>query len=85
MDPSENQDFSSGGALAGALPGYEPREAQAELARAVAAAFDQGGALLAEAGTGVGKSLAYLMRGLRRAIKGDNSLLISTATLTLHA
>jgi ATP-dependent DNA helicase DinG len=85
MANPESHDFGPEGPLAALLPGYEPREAQAELARAVAAAFDEGGLLLAEAGTGIGKSLAYLMPGLRRALKGEQALLVSTATLTLQA
>ena len=43
--------------------GYEPRAEQAELAQAVADALETGEHLLAEAGTGTGKSLAYLDPG----------------------
>ena len=56
--------FGAGGALAEALPGYEPRPEQAELAQAVADALEAGEHLLAEAGTGTGKSLAYLVPAL---------------------
>ena len=52
--------FHSSGALARAIPEFEPRPGQVEMATAVARAFDRGGVLLAEAGTGTGKTLAYL-------------------------
>jgi ATP-dependent DNA helicase DinG len=78
------KDFAEGGLLSSTLPGFEPRAAQASMAEAVADIFDQGGSLLVEAGTGVGKSLAYLMPGLRRAFESSSSLLISTATLNLQ-
>lgn len=80
-----DNDFSAGGALSRVLAGYEPREAQAELSRAVSRTFSEGGVLIAEAGTGVGKSLAYLLPGLRQALDGEQSFLVSTATLTLQS
>ena len=45
-----------GGLLAGRWPGYEERHAQVEMARDVARVLERGGALMAEAPTGVGKS-----------------------------
>ena len=83
MDESK-EDFAAGGRLAKSLPDFEPRAAQEAMAEAVAGIFDQGGSLLVEAGTGVGKSLAYLMPGLRRAFESGQTLLISTATLNLQ-
>ncbi len=53
--------FAPGGALSIALDGFEARPAQLEMAAAVADVFDDGGILLAEAGTGTGKTLAYLV------------------------
>ena len=53
--------FAPGGALAAAIPDFEPREGQIEMARAVERVFADGGVLLAEAGTGTGKTLAYLV------------------------
>ena len=53
--------FAPGGALAISLDGFEARPAQLEMAAAVADIFDGGGILLAEAGTGTGKTLAYLV------------------------
>ena len=56
--------FGPDGALADCLPAFEPRAEQAELAAAVAEALARREHLLAEAGTGTGKSLAYLIPAL---------------------
>src|SRR4051794_5854062 len=56
--------FAPGGALSRALPGFEPRTEQAALAAAVELALSAGDHLVAEAGTGTGKSLAYLIPAL---------------------
>jgi ATP-dependent DNA helicase DinG len=53
--------LSEGGALARAVPQFRPREAQLELTEAVADAFKRRDVLLAEAGTGTGKTYAYLV------------------------
>jgi len=73
--------FSSQGPLARLLPGYQPRPAQVEMARAVAEALGRGGVLLAEAGTGTGKTLAYLAP----AVLSGKRVVVSTATKTLQA
>lgn len=52
--------FSPGGGLA-ERPGYEYREAQVQMVRAVAQSLERGGRLAVEAGTGVGKTLGYLV------------------------
>jgi ATP-dependent DNA helicase DinG len=72
--------FADDGPLARSLPGYEPREGQRRMAEAVAAAIDGGGTLLAEAGTGTGKTLAYLIP----AILSRHRLLVSTGTKNLQ-
>ena len=72
--------FAPGGALARAMPGFEPRAGQLEMASAVAHVFDEGGVLLAEAGTGTGKTLAYLVP----AILSRERVLISTGTKNLQ-
>ncbi|MET0938464.1 MAG: ATP-dependent DNA helicase, partial [Gaiellaceae bacterium] len=72
--------FGAGGALAEALPGYEPRLEQAELAQAVAEALEAGVHLLAEAGTGTGKSLAYLVP----ALSSGRRVVVATATKALQ-
>jgi ATP-dependent DNA helicase DinG len=72
--------FGSGGALAGVLPGYEPRAEQAALAQAVERALERGEHLLAEAGTGTGKSLAYLIP----ALASGQRVVVATATKALQ-
>ena len=72
--------FGVGGALSRVLPDYEPRGGQAEMASRVADVFANGGVLLAEAGTGTGKTLAYLVP----AILSRQRVLISTGTKNLQ-
>ena len=72
--------FAPGGPIAAALPGFEAREGQLQMAAAVASAFEDGGVLLAEAGTGTGKTLAYLVP----AILSRRRVLISTGTKNLQ-
>ncbi len=74
------QAFGSDGALAAADPGYTEREVQQRFAQAVAAAIDDSEALVAEAGTGVGKTFAYLVPLL---LSGKRAL-VSTATKSLQ-
>ncbi|MGH9409730.1 MAG: ATP-dependent DNA helicase, partial [Vicinamibacterales bacterium] len=62
------------------LPGFEAREAQRQMAAAVADVFADGGTLLAEAGTGTGKTLAYLVP----AILSRHRVLVSTGTKNLQ-
>jgi ATP-dependent DNA helicase DinG len=68
------------GMLASRLPDFEPRAGQLEMAAAAARAFEDGGVLLAEAGTGTGKTLAYLVP----AILSRKRVLISTGTKNLQ-
>ena len=68
--------FAPGGALDATLRGFEPRPEQAALAEAVAAALVDREHLLAEAGTGTGKSLAYLVPAL------DSRKRVGVATAT---
>jgi len=75
--------FSPEGPLARGLAGYEDRPQQRALAAAIEGAFHAGGALLAEAGTGVGKSLAYLVPAVGRALDGER-VVVSTHTLPLQ-
>jgi ATP-dependent DNA helicase DinG len=72
--------FAPGGSLSVALDGFEARPAQVEMAAAVADVFADGGVLLAEAGTGTGKTLAYLVP----AILSRERVLISTGTKNLQ-
>jgi ATP-dependent DNA helicase DinG len=72
--------FACDGPLARAMPDFEPRAGQVEMAAAVAQVFERGGVLLAEAGTGTGKTLAYLVP----AILSRERVLISTGTKNLQ-
>ena len=72
--------FSEDGPLARVLGGYEPRDGQRRMAEAVASVIDTGGTLLAEAGTGTGKTLAYLVP----TILSGNRVLVSTGTKNLQ-
>jgi ATP-dependent DNA helicase DinG len=77
--------FSNTGPLVQALPGYEPRPAQLAMAESVEECIKTGGVLVVEAGTGTGKSLAYLMPALEACDKNGSRLLISTHTLNLQS
>jgi ATP-dependent DNA helicase DinG len=72
--------FSDTGPLATALPGFEPRHGQRQMASSVAGVIERGGTLLAEAGTGTGKTLAYLIP----AILSRRRVLVSTGTKNLQ-
>src|SRR5436190_15754494 len=68
------------GPLARHVEGYEPREGQRAMAAAVADVIENGGTLIAEAGTGTGKTLAYLIP----AILSGRRVLVSTGTKNLQ-
>ncbi len=72
--------FSAAGPLARALPGYRPRRAQALMAARVAAAIEARRPLIVEAGTGTGKTFAYLVP----ALLSGRRVLVSTGTRTLQ-
>jgi ATP-dependent DNA helicase DinG len=72
------------GPLAQALPGYEHREPQVEMLAAVGNAFNNGDHLLIEAGTGTGKSLAYLLPAIAWSIQNRSRVVISTNTINLQ-
>jgi len=75
--------FAETGWLTSAL-GLEHRPQQEKMARAVAAAVAADEALLFEAGTGVGKSLAYLLPGIIHAVDQSRQLIVSTHTISLQ-
>jgi ATP-dependent DNA helicase DinG len=76
--------LEEGGKLSSLISGYEPRKSQIKLIRDITSAFNQGGVLAAEAGTGVGKSFAYLVPAFAWAIKNEERVVISTATINLQ-
>ena len=72
--------FADDGPLARTIDQFEPRSSQRRMAQAVARALAGGGTLLAEAGTGTGKTLAYLVP----AILSGQRVLVSTGTKNLQ-
>ncbi len=74
--------FESRGALPELVEGYEPRPGQVDMAVAVAEAQNRGRLLVVEAGTGTGKSLAYLLPATLRAL--GNGERVAVATRTRH-
>jgi ATP-dependent DNA helicase DinG len=64
--------------------GFEPRPQQAEMADKVAEALEQGTHLVIEAGTGVGKSLAYLVPTVLAALESNIQIVVSTYTISLQ-
>ena len=74
------QFFSSDGPLSKVIANYQPRSAQLEMAEAIAGAIEQKQHLIAEAGTGTGKTFAYLVP----AILSGKKAIISTGTKNLQ-
>jgi ATP-dependent DNA helicase DinG len=72
--------FAREGALGRALPGFEARPGQLQMSRLIERGFLEGTHTIVEAGTGVGKSLAYLVPALRSGKK----VVVSTATIALQ-
>jgi ATP-dependent DNA helicase DinG len=72
--------FAEGGPLQQAIPDYHARPQQLDLARAILEAIEQSGTLSAEAGTGTGKTVAYLVP----ALLAGGKVMISTGTKTLQ-
>ncbi|MCD4828176.1 MAG: DEAD/DEAH box helicase [Candidatus Cloacimonetes bacterium] len=76
--------FGDGGLFAGHFEGYEYRQGQVEMASAVEQALHTGECLLVEAGTGVGKSLAYLVPAIQFAERTQTRVVVSTNTKNLQ-
>ena len=76
--------FGPGGSVASAMPGFEHRPQQVEMAARVRQTFAAGRMALIEAGTGTGKSLAYLYPGLLHARLAGGPLIVSTNTINLQ-
>jgi ATP-dependent DNA helicase DinG len=76
--------LEEGGAIAARLPVYETRQSQLDLMQLIIKAFNEDAIAAAEAGTGVGKSFAYLLPALRYAEENEERIVISTATITLQ-
>ena len=76
--------LAAGGRVAKRLPNYQVRPQQLEMARAVADAFAAEEHLLVEAGTGIGKSFAYLIPAIDRAVHHGARVVVSTHTIALQ-
>ena len=76
--------FGPEGLIARAHPDYEYRPGQIEMARAVMRAFEDKRHLIVEAGTGTGKTLAYLVPAVAAALGGNGRVIISTGTKNLQ-
>jgi ATP-dependent DNA helicase DinG len=72
--------FAPGGLLSRSVEAFQPRPGQTEMATAVARIIEDGGVLVVEAGTGIGKTFAYLVP----ALLSGTRVLLSTATKTLQ-
>jgi ATP-dependent DNA helicase DinG len=80
LDDPVRDAFAQGGVLSRAADHFRPRAGQTDMALAVARTIAEGGALVVEAGTGVGKTFSYLVPAL---LSGER-VLLSTATKTLQ-
>lgn len=76
--------LAAGGLMARSFPGYEYRPQQVAMLRTVAEAFNAGGHWLVEAGTGTGKSMAYLLPAIHYAVANGRRVVISTNTINLQ-
>jgi ATP-dependent DNA helicase DinG len=76
--------LAPGGRLEATHPGYEDRPGQRAMARAVGTRFNEGGVALLEAGTGTGKSMAYLLPAVRWALLNRERTVVSTNTINLQ-
>ncbi len=72
--------FAPGGPIARALPGFEARSGQVQMAQSIERGILEGMHTIVEAGTGVGKSLAYLVP----AVRSGKKIVLSTGTIALQ-
>jgi len=84
VDPDEARRLIASGAARAALETFEDRPEQLQMAHAVATAIAEGQHLLVEAGTGVGKSLAYLVPSALHAARNNARTVVSTNTINLQ-
>ncbi len=76
--------LASDGSIARRLEGFEVRPQQTEMAEAVERTLNVRGRLLVEAGTGVGKSFAYLIPAIKRIVQDKERVVIATNTINLQ-
>jgi ATP-dependent DNA helicase DinG len=82
--PDIQEVLAPGGVVSQFLTGFEERPQQVQMARAIQQALVGGRHLVVEAGTGVGKSFAYLVPAIELVCQGAGRVLISTFTITLQ-
>ena len=85
LDPESTAAHLEKGGTLGSMAGYEERPGQLDMLRAIVRAFNSREHLMIEAGTGVGKSLAYLIPSVHWAWTNDTPVVISTATRNLQS
>ena len=76
--------LAPGGPMEQWHPAYEDRPSQRDMTRSIVRAYNEGGIVLAEAGTGTGKSVAYLLPAIQWAIANGERTVISTNTINLQ-
>lgn len=76
--------ISAAGSIARKLKGFEPRPEQQHMLETIAAAFNESRLALIEAGTGTGKSLAYLLPAIYWAVRNRQRVVVSTNTINLQ-
>ncbi len=85
LDPEEvDAVLAPGGPLSARHPGFEDRPGQRTMAHRVVERYNQGGVLVVEAGTGTGKSLAYLVPAALWALRNGERTVVSTNTINLQ-
>src|SRR5580693_6039581 len=82
--PNLHDFFAPGGMLSQSSLAFEHRRGQYEMARSIEKAFQEKRHLIVEAGTGTGKTLAYLLPALRMARERQQRVIISTGTKNLQ-
>ncbi len=84
QDSSLNEIFGEGGLIAQFHDNYEHRDGQIKMAEAIANSFEEKKHLIVEAGTGTGKTLAYLIPAIAESLKKKKRIIISTGTKNLQ-
>jgi len=83
VEPLVSQ-LEPGGSIQSTVPGFEHRVEQVQMARAIAEAINQEQQLIVEAGTGTGKSMAYLLPAMSFALDNQTRVVLSTNTINLQ-
>lgn len=76
--------LEEGGAMASHIPAFQVRDGQVRMLRTVVQAFNEDALAIIEAGTGIGKSFAYLVPAILWALQNRERVVVSTATINLQ-